>query len=172
MSELWRFARRVILLLTALAHLVGCDAGSETSTSRETQPEPIGDHECGACGMIVREEPSPRAQLVHRDGTHVWFCSIADEVAYASAPSPHGRVETVWVETLPADVDPMTFDASARPWARVESATFVLGVTRERVMGVPVLAFGSNEDARAAATRLGGRVSSWDQVVVALHGTP
>lgn len=122
--------------------------------------------------MIVREEPSPRAQLVHHDGTHVWFCSVADEVAYASAPSPHGRVEHVWVETSPVDVDPASVDAAPRPWVAVERASFVLGVTRERVMGESVLAFEAETDARTAATRLGGRVSSWEQVVVALHGAP
>jgi nitrous oxide reductase accessory protein NosL len=150
----------------------GCSGSDQPSAVASAVPEPIADHECGACGMIVREEPSPRGQLVHRDGTHVWFCSIADVVAYMGAPSPHGRVEHVWVETLPAEVDPTQNDAAPRPWAEAVQAHYVTGVLRERVMGQAVLVFASEADARAAASRLGGRVTPWTDVVTALGGTP
>jgi nitrous oxide reductase accessory protein NosL len=165
--------KRWIPLVVALAvALAACGGQEQASHGAAAQPEPIADHECGACGMIVREQPSPRGQVVHRDGTHVWLCSLADVVAYAAAPSPHGRVEQVWVETLAADVDPAANEVAQRPWARAAEAHYVLGVERDSVMGTAVLAFASAADASAAAARLGGRAASWDEIVRALGGTP
>lgn len=160
------------LAVSAAVAAIGCGGQEQVSRGAAAQPEPIADHECGACGMIVREQPSPRGQVVHRDGTHVWLCSLADVVAYAAAPSPHGRVEQTWVETLAADVDPAADEVTQRPWARAEDAHYVLGVARDSVMGTAVLAFASAADASAAAERLHGRVAGWDEIVRVLGGTP
>ncbi len=163
----------VLLLVSSVAGAsLGCSGEAERSGEVITQPEPIADHECGACGMIVREQPSPRGQVVHHDGTHVWLCSLADLVAYASAPSPHGRVEERWVETLAADVDPAADDVAQRPWTRVADAHFVFGVERESVMGTAVLTFAGAADASSAAARLHGQVVEWSDVERALGGTP
>jgi copper chaperone NosL len=161
--------RRVLIWALLLS---GCSGSGGQAAEAPVTAEPLGDHECGACGMIVREEPSPRAQLVHRDGTHVWFCSMTDVVAYMGAPSPHGAVRAVWVESLDVTVDPAADEVAARPWLRAADASYVLGVTRERVMGQAVLSFASEADATASAARLGGRVATWSEVVVALGGVP
>lgn len=156
---------------TLLALLLACGSADVHSQGAAETPEPIGDAECGSCGMIVHEQLSPRAQIVHRDGTHVWFCSVADLTAYLGAPSPHGHVEQIWVETLPADFSLDSSDVSERPWASAASATYVLGVTR-MVMGTPVLAFANEADARAVAERVHGRVASWDETTSALGQSP
>lgn len=152
--------------------VAACGAGADVAPSASARPEPISDHECGSCGMIVREQPSPRAQLVHRDGTHAWFCSIADLVAYQGSPSPHGRVERAWVEALPADFDPQANEVAQEDWVEAERATFVLGVERDMVMGTPALSFASADEARAAAERLGARAESWDDARRELGGAP
>lgn len=179
MTDMLRILRRKLRASRAwwaLGGLMVCVMPSceerEAEVASAVVAEPMADHECGACGMIVREEPSPRAQLVHRDGTHVWFCSIADVVAYMGAPSPHGRIQALWVETLDVAVEPSANGVAARPWMRAEEATFVLGVPRERVMGQAVLTFASATDASSAAARLGGSVVAWSDVVVALGGVP
>ena len=163
----WLFFLLTVCVARATLGCGGEEAGSRAETA---QPEPIADHECGACGMIVREQPSPRGQVVHHDGTHVWLCSLADLVAYSAAPSPHGRVEHQWVETLEADVDLDVNDVAPRPWVQVADARFVLGVERESVMGTAALVFASAADAGSAAARLHGRVVGWDDVVQALGG--
>lgn len=164
--------RRAAALTLGAALLMGCGGEEGPGAGATAVPEPIADHDCGACGMIVREQPSPRAQIVHRDGTHVWFCSIADVVAYLGAPSPHGRIEQIWVETLPVDADPAANDVAERPWRRAQDAAFVLGVERGSVMGTPVLAYATSADSAAAASRLGGRAVGWDEVVRTLGGSP
>ncbi len=163
-----------LVLLSVSAGVSGGACGGEQSASSgaAARPEPIAEHDCASCGMIVREQPSPRGQVVHRDGTHEWFCSIADVVAYVGAPSPHGRIEHVWVETQAVDVDPAANATADLPWMPAADAFFVLGVERERVMGPGVLVFASEADARSAAERLHGRMARWDEVVTALGGTP
>lgn len=158
--------------ITTLAVLVlaGCAGAAESSAGALAAPRSIADHECASCGMIVREQPAPRAQVVHRDGTHEWFCSIADLVAYRGSPSPHGRIEHTWVEILPPEVDPAVHDMSEARWVEVERAGFVLGVERNMVMGTPVLSFATEADARAAAERLRGRAASWDETERELGG--
>jgi copper chaperone NosL len=162
---------RVVLLFSVLS-LAACGGEERASAGASAHAEPIAEHECGSCGMIVREQPAPRAQVVHRDGTHAWFCSVGDVVAYLGAPSPHGRIEHVWVEVVEADVDLASTDVSEGTWVESTSAHYVLGVARPNVMGTPVLAFASAADAASAASRLGGRPASWSEVVTALGGTP
>lgn len=167
-----RCAMMISALLFTLALGVGCGARGDTSLAATAPAESFADHECGTCGMIVREQPSPRAQVVHRDGTHAWFCSMADLVAYLDAPSTHGRIEQVWVETLPADTDPASANLEEHPWAHASEAFFVVGIDRVGVMGTPVLAFATEADADGAAGRLRGHAARWSEVVTMLGGTP
>ena len=88
--------------------------------------------------MIVREQPSPRAQLVHADGTRVYFCAVADLLTYLQAPSPHGAAEAIFVEANDAGAeDPVAHDTARRPWIPAADARFVAGIQRPRVMGEP-----------------------------------
>lgn len=160
--------RRQFVCATATALALAACGGSETrGAAVDETAQPIGEAECGACGMIVREQLSPRGQVVHHDGTHVWLCSIGDLVAYLGAPSPHGRVEQIWVEVLPADFDLAHGDTAERPWVPAASASYVLGVSR-MVMGTPVLSFASASEATAVAQRVNGRVATWDETTRAL----
>ncbi len=166
--------RRVFIgaCLLALQLVAGCGLREGDSLGATALAQAFADHECGTCGMIVREQPSPRAQVVHRDGTHAWFCSMADVVAYLDAPSTHGRIEQVWVETLPADTDPARAEVEEHPWVHAGDASFVTGIDRVGVMGTPVLAFATEAEADGAASRLGGHTARWSEVVPMLGGTP
>ena len=164
--------KRRLLLQLLVVSLAACSGAASAPEGAAASPEPIAEHECGTCGMIVREQVSPRAQIVHRDGTREWFCSMADVVAYLGSPSAHGRIEHVWVEALPADVDPASGDASERPWIQADDAFFVIGFERVGVMGTPVLAFASEAEANGAATRLHARALRWTEVVTTLGGIP
>ncbi|HUH04234.1 MAG TPA: nitrous oxide reductase accessory protein NosL [Kofleriaceae bacterium] len=154
---------RGALVAAAALVLIGasCSRGGSGAAEVELHAEPIDGQECGACGMIVREQSAARAQLVHRDGTRHFFCSIGDLLAYLEAPSPHGAVRATYVETLDPNADPREFEVAPRPWVPAESAHFVTGVAKPRVMGRPVLVFETAETASAAATQYGGTVVPW-----------
>jgi len=124
----------------------------------------MGVAECASCNMVVREQPAPRAQLVHRDGTRAHFCSIGDMLPYLASPSPHGKPEQIFVEVMSLEEEPATPNTSAHPWAPAESASYVVGVTRPGVMGPPVLSYANPELAQQAAKRHAGRVQSFEQL--------
>ena len=161
----WRVARRgapgwtwiaLKAWICCFVALAGCgksrDAGSDPKGP--ISAEAIGPQECAACGMVVREQPAPRAQLRHRDGTRAFFCSIGDLVQYQQAPSRHGKVTDTFVEVLPVDVDPETPDMKPRPWLPAAKVHYLLGAKRRGIMGPPVLSFATRVDADAARKRL------------------
>jgi len=153
---------RRALVVAAVVAAVGCsrragDGGAVDTTAAEM----TRDDECASCGMLVLDQPSPRAQAVHRDGTRVFFCSINDLLTYLAAPSPHGAVKVIYVEVLDPAADPHVTAEDARPWRPAEQATFVVGVERPRVMGRAVLAYATADAARAVAARYHGTVVDW-----------
>jgi nitrous oxide reductase accessory protein NosL len=144
-----------------------CDrkTGGETSAPASSAVA-IGQAECAACGMVVREQPAPRAQAVHRDGTRVFLCSIGELAQYLKSPSPHGAAVDVFVEVLEASDDPQGSDVRERVWVRAGDATYVVGFEKSGVMGRPVLAYRTSADAVRARDRLGGgaQLKTWAEL--------
>ena len=161
--------RRTVFVSAALPLLLlGCDERKDTSRSaRVVVAESPGTAECAVCSMVVREQPAPRAQVVHRDGARRFLCSLGDLVQYLRAPSRHGKVEAVFVEVLDSTQDPTRVSAEPRPWVRWEAAHFVVGVARSGVMGVPVLAYRDSDDARRIARAHQARVVRYGRLASA-----
>lgn len=127
--------------------------------------EAITTQECVLCGMTIRAQPAPRAQVVHRDGTRVLLCSISELRDYLKVPSPHGKAAGVWVEALPADwvkpeIGAVPVDV-VLPWVSADSAVYVIGVDVPGVMGEPVLAFADAGVAEAVRARHDGSAIRW-----------
>ena len=162
-----RALRRALAGSLVLAILSGAGCGSDEAggPSRDRPPSPIGDQEDPVCGMLVREQPAPRAQVFHRDGTSFFLCSVADLLVHLSAPSPHGSVVDVFVEVIAPGEDLASADRGDHDWIGAAQATFVVGVPRRGVMGEPILAYASAEDAREAASpHAGARVLDFDDL--------
>jgi nitrous oxide reductase accessory protein NosL len=149
------------LLFVALALPACKESAQRAGAAAAASAAPIGIAECAACKMVVREQPAPRGQVVHRDGHRVHLCSIADLVHYVAAPSPHGAPSGVFVEALEDGFDPKSTDTKERPWVPAESAAYVVGVPRQHIMGPPVLAYSDRLRAETAAARHGGKVTLW-----------
>ena len=153
------------LTLMALAPALACDdKGKSEAAKASASAAPIGMAECAACNMVVHEQPAPRGQVVHRDGTREHLCSIGDMVQYLQAPSPHGSATSIFVEALEADFDPAKSDTKPRPWIPAESASYVVGVKRERIMGPAVLSYKERGQAETAAKKHGGKLASWQEL--------
>jgi len=129
--------------------LLGCGRGGDDDGEPAPQPVAIADQEGAVCGMLVRDQPAPRAQVVHRDGTRVFFCSLGDMLVDLSAPSPHGRAQSLFVEVMGPDEDPTQPHTGAHRWVPAADAVFVVGIAREGIMGEPVLAYADRADADA-----------------------
>jgi nitrous oxide reductase accessory protein NosL len=154
---------RITILCSVLAVLLvtGCPKKNSVAKTSQLKAEKFAGHECAACGMIVRDQSSPRGQVVHRDGTRKYFCSVADMMTYLLAPSPHGKTKAVFVETLDPKVDPTIFSKPQRPWRDSEKSTYVLGVDKPRVMGKPILVYETTKQAKAVAEKYKGKVVGW-----------
>lgn len=152
-------------LLLALATGACKESGGGAAAEGPAAAQAIGVAECAACGMVVREQPAPRGQLLHRDGKRVWFCSVGDLAQYLAAPSPHGKPRAVWVEALAADAAPRRPDVGVRPWHLAESLHHVLGIDRPGIMGAPVMSYEDAAAARAVVERAGGEILPWPELV-------
>lgn len=152
------------LWMAAALTLAACSGTGATTATVDIAPQALEGQECAVCGMTVRDQPSPRGQVLHKDGTHLHFCSLGDLRAHLEAPSPHGRVLGTWVEALPADYDPGAHDTALQPVIPAERASYVVGFERPRVMGRPTLAFEDPTAAAAAAQRVGGHVVDWSRM--------
>lgn len=143
-----------------LALLLACGGGSTVAI--DATPKPVEGAECEVCGMTVRDQPSPWAEVLHRDGERAFLCSVADLRAYLQNPSAHGKPVEVWVQALPADYDPSSAVGSdTYPWIPAADAVFVVGVARTGVMGVPALSYANRSIAEQAAAKYGGHVVTW-----------
>ncbi|MCB9738698.1 MAG: nitrous oxide reductase accessory protein NosL [Deltaproteobacteria bacterium] len=148
-------------LLAVLMTLGGCEKAPDAAPAASAAPQGLTDAMCGACGMVVAEQPSPRGQLVYRDGHHVHACSLGDLALLVASPSPHGKPVAVFVEPQDALPDPMAVDRAAQPQLAAASLHYVTGVQRRGIMGTPLLAFRDRARAEAAARAHGGSVVDW-----------
>ena len=162
---------RTITIFLLLLTLAACDSAA-TTEAIDTEPVNFDGHECAACGMIVRDQPAPRGQLVHRDGTRHYFCSVSDMLTYLRAPSPHGDAVAIYAEQVDPETEPYAWGNEQLPWVDVTSATYVLGVKNPRIMGKPILVYDAPAAADSVARRLNnGRTVDWTGLKAA-HQNP
>lgn len=150
-------AGALIVALVFGSTLTSCSRRSEPDHAATAQAVTIGAAECKACGMVVREQPAPRAQVLYENGERAFFCSIGDMVHYLEVPSSRGAPLQVYVEALDVGEDPRRTTTAEHRWVPASNAHYVLGVAREGVMGRPVLVYATQEEAAEAVKRYGGR---------------
>lgn len=151
MSRDTRVVIAALLIGSLSGWLAGCDRAAERGPTAAHAPAPIADQEGAVCGMVVRDQSAPRAQVVHRDGTRAFLCSIGDLLAYLQVPSPHGAAEAVLVEVMAADEDPLEAHTGPHPWLPAAQAVFLVGIERRGIMGEPVLVYRDLETAARVA---------------------
>ncbi len=158
------------ILPLILLIIVACVSEDSGPNKREdASPHNLDTAECSACGMVVREQPSPRAQAIHRDGERVWFCSLADMMVYLKTPSPHGVLNKIYVETMPPDQNYRDADKAPLQWMEAHNGFYVRGLQKPTVMGEPVLAYGKLDAAQRVAGELNTSVLNWTALKAAIN---
>lgn len=148
--------------------LAACGGRSQAPAEVPIAPDSMVGQECAVCGMVVDEQPAPRGQVRHRGGEHRFTCSLGDLRAYVQAPNPLGAPTEVWVEDLGAGWDPAGSAADEKPWIAASEASYVVGLRRSGVMGLPVASFSSAEEAQRLAAPEGRKTTGWAE----LESTP
>jgi nitrous oxide reductase accessory protein NosL len=151
-----------LAVITCLA--AGCGSEETLEPTRSRDPVEITDQEGAVCGMLLREQTAPRAQVVHRDGERSFICSISDLLAYLDAPSPHGRVIQVLVEVMDPSQDPALPHTNPHPWVDSEDAVYVVGIERSGVMGEPVLTYHDRVAAERVIQGTSARILGFDEL--------
>ncbi len=160
-----RTPTRLTLAMTAAvaaALAVACTAEDASEPAAPLTTVAIDDQAGAVCGMIVRDQSAPRAQVVHRDGERAFLCSIGDLLVHVLAPSPHGKAEAIWVEVLTPEQDPAESHTGPHEWVRAEDAVYVVGIERRGIMGPPVLVYRTREDAERVTAGTAGRVLDFE----------
>ena len=141
--------RRSVAAFVALAFF-GCGPADDGKKVTTHQTVALSDQEDAVCGMLVRMQSAPRGQVVHRDGSRFFFCSLGDMLIHLGAPSPHGRVEAVFVEVMDPAEDPKLSHTGEHPWMPAADVVFVVGIDRPGIMGAPVLVYANQAEADRA----------------------
>jgi nitrous oxide reductase accessory protein NosL len=146
--------------------LAGCPSGdTESDLERSKGPLSLANTEGAVCGMVVSEQPAPRAQVVHRDGTRLYLCGIADLLVHLEAPSPHGIPADIYVELMEADEDPREISFAEHEWIRAERALYRIGDERPRlIMGVPIMVYRDRPTAEAAIAHGPTEILDWGEL--------
>ncbi len=153
------------LLILCILALVSCQRENASSQDDEKLTAMNADTEtCSACGMVIREQPAPRGQVIHRDGSREFMCSIDDLVQYLDVPSPSGKPRKIFAEVMPDDHKLDDMDTGPQSWAEAAGVFFVIGIDRGGVMGDPALTYRTKDAAEMAAKNFGGKVVTFDQL--------
>ena len=136
-------AQRVMLSIFAAITLAGCPAGDGARDAASSDgPQSLAGTEGAVCGMFVSEQPAPRAQVLHRDGTRLFLCGITDLLVHLDARSPHGEPVDIYVEAMEIDEDPREIQLGEHEWIRAEDALYRIGDERPQlIMGEPVMVY-------------------------------
>ena len=154
-----------ILILCILA-LAACKSDNTTSTEQAAVvAKDVETETCSACGMVVREQPAPRGQVVYRDGSREFLCAIDDLVRFLDVPSAKGKPVKIFAEVMADGHDITDMDASAKPWGEVDKVFFVTGIERGGVMGAPALTYQTEEAAKKSAGKYNGKVVSFETLI-------
>ena len=151
---------RALVFVVALV-LLSCSGTSDQVDTQNFAAVALDNASCASCGMVVREQPSPRGQAIHRDGTRVFFCSLADMIHYTAAPSPHGKVKHLYVEESDHQKDPLQHQFERLPWIDAKQSWFVVGVPRQGIMGKPLMSYRDEVVAKAVATQFSGAMGDF-----------
>lgn len=153
---------RGLALAFAVAFVTACAAEDASETGAPLESQEIADQPGAVCGMLVRDQSAPRAQVVHRDGERAFLCSIGDLLVHLSAPSPHGKPAQIWVEALAPDEDPSESHTGPHEWIPAERAVYVVGIERRGIMGPPVLVYRSQDDAQQVTAGTAARILDFE----------
>lgn len=157
--------KNFILILCFTLVSTACRQEQPTHRSHTaTVAENATTETCAACGMVVREQPAPRGQVVYRNGTRSFLCSIDDLVHFLAVPSPNGKPLTIYAEVMPDGYESDKRSTAWQSWDDANELFFVTDIERAAVMGKPALTFHTRGAAEKSAEKLTGKVAVFDQL--------
>ncbi len=144
---------------------MGCASKAPQEPALHDHAIHLDQQQCAVCGMLVADQPVPRVQLLHRDGTRAFLCSASELRPYLVTPSRHGKVRTVFMEALSPKASIHDLGILPRPWTNAQDAYYLLGGPQRKIMGESILVYETRHEAEAARLRLGGHVVNYKHFI-------
>lgn len=111
-------------------------------------------------GMTLLDYPGPKGQIHYDHGNPDFFCDTVGMFSIYLQPEQQKRVRAIFVQDM-AQAD---WNKPIGHWIDAKTAFYVAGSKARGAMGPTLVSFAREEDARAFATRQGGKVYRFDQV--------
>ena len=162
MNLLSRNTLTIIVLLTTILSITGCDKSQETSTIRIPESITVED-QCHICGMHITGFPGPKAQaFIRHQHTSLKFCSTADLHGWLLQPDTPAILETAYVHDMGAAT---SWDKpSDKHFVDVRKAWYVAGHDQRGAMGPTLASFKEKQSAETYIKQHGGRLLGFSEI--------
>ncbi|MES2148440.1 MAG: nitrous oxide reductase accessory protein NosL [Pseudomonadota bacterium] len=135
--------------------------------------EPGADAACALDGMVLKDFPGPKAQILYAEGRPDYYCDLMELFAVLQAPEQKRKVAAIFVQ----DMAKADWEHPSGHWIAARGALFVVGSKKAGSMGPTFGAFSTREAAAAFVQLEGGNIVAFDQITPAMlstgkHGMP
>lgn len=148
-----KFAR--LACLSALL-LVACSQPVQTTVAQE----PDADTACALDGMILKDYPGPKAQILYAEGKPDFFCDLMELFRVLLMPEQKRQISALYVQ----DMGKTDWAQPVGHWIDAKKAFYVVGSKKAGSMGPTFGTFGNEQDAHTFMQQEGGRILSFDQI--------
>jgi copper chaperone NosL len=136
--------------------LVACDR----DIGQTAALEPSDDTACAVDGMLLKDFPGPKAQIIYAEGKPDFFCDLMDLFSMMLSPEQKRKVAAAFVQ----DMGKTDWDHPRGNWIDARTAIYVAGSKKPGSMGRTFGSFSNLQDAEAFMKTEGGRIVRFDQV--------
>jgi copper chaperone NosL len=155
---------RRLLGIFGLLMVLALSACGDDDKPAPPPPKELSGTETGHyCGMVVREHPGPKGQILLKSQSEpIWFSSARDAIAFTLLPEEPRDVLAVYVN----DMGKANWDApEPGTWIEARGAWFVIGSRRHSGMDtMEAVPFGDRAKAAQFAEEYGGRMVAWADI--------
>jgi len=146
-------------LLLALLLFSGCSEKSNTQASYSPK-DLTGDEVCMLDGMILRDHPGPKGQIIFKNGEPHFFCDTKGLISTLYDPNYKVKIKQAFVQ----DFGNREWGSYKDNWIDVKQAFFVMDSSRFGAMGPTLATFASRTDADNFAKEFGGSVLAFSEL--------
>jgi copper chaperone NosL len=136
--------------------LAACGREIQTASALE----PNGDTACAVDGMLLKDFPGPKAQIIYAEGKPDFFCDLMDLFSMVLSPEQKRKVAAVFVQ----DMGKTDWDHPQGNWIDAKTAIYVAGSKKPGSMGMTFGSFSKMQDAQSFVKAEGGKIVRFDQI--------
>lgn len=146
--------------LLLLATLAAC-----ARPSVQLQPHEIkADTASAVDGMLLKDYPGPKGQIIYSDGKTDFFCDTVEMVSAVLTPEQKRPIAAVFTQ----DMGKTDWRQPVGHWIDARTAFYVVGSKKPGGMGSTFGTFSIEKDAQAFAQKEGGKVLHFKDITPAM----